>query len=155
MDVMQPLSNTRVLDIGVTSDSTYRESNFFEKLYPYIGQIVCLGTENGSHLEAEYKGLRFRQVKSGEPLPFGKHEFDVAFSNAVLEHVGNANQQAAFIQDLVGLLNASTSPHPTDGFLSNTTQPCHSCTIYLNCFTGQSFLERCSVIGRTNRISTH
>src|SRR3954468_13530266 len=74
MEVMQPSSNTRVLDVGVTSDSTYRESNFFEKFYPYTDQIVCVGTENGAHLEAEYPGLRFQQVKSGEPLPYGNHE---------------------------------------------------------------------------------
>ena len=99
MEVMQPSSNTRVLDIGVTSDSTYRESNFFEQFYPYRDQIVCVGTENGAHLEAKYPGLRFQQVNSGEPLPFGNHEFDIAFSNAVLEHVGNVQQQAAFIQE--------------------------------------------------------
>jgi SAM-dependent methyltransferase len=99
MATMHPTDNSRILDIGVTSDSTYRESNFFEKFYPHTSQIVCVGTENGAHLEKEYAGLRFIQVKSNEPLPFTDREFDIAFSNAVIEHVGNQEEQERFIQE--------------------------------------------------------
>ena len=99
MSIMQPTTHSRVLDIGVTSDTTYRESNFLEKLYPHTSQLVCIGTEDGSHLENEYPGLTFMRVESGKPLPFTDAEFDFAFSNAVIEHVGNAEQQAAFVQE--------------------------------------------------------
>ena len=39
-----------MLDVGVTSDERYRESNYFEQMYPYPSNITCVGTEDGSHL---------------------------------------------------------------------------------------------------------
>jgi SAM-dependent methyltransferase len=99
METMKPSSISKVLDIGVTSDSSYRESNFFEKFYPYKSQIACVGTENGAYLEIDYPGLRFIQVEPGKPLPFSDKEFDIVFSNAVIEHVGNTEDQTRFIRE--------------------------------------------------------
>lgn len=90
----------RVLDVGVTSDTIHPESNLFEKLYPYPEQITCVGTEDGSHLEAKYSGLRFSQIVAGQNLPFGDGEFDIVFSNAVIEHVGSRRAQAAFVREI-------------------------------------------------------
>jgi SAM-dependent methyltransferase len=95
-----PTSETRVLDVGVTSDSFYPESNYFERWYPHPAQVTAVGTEDGSHLAAAYPGLTYRRVEAGKSLPFGDHEFDVVFSNAVLEHVGGQASQAAFIAEL-------------------------------------------------------
>jgi SAM-dependent methyltransferase len=99
MDVMQPDSSDCVLDIGVTSDITYAESNFFEQFYPYKCQMTCVGTEEGFHLEKQYPGLKFIQVKPEEPLPFSDYQFDIVFSNAVIEHVGNTTQQTRFLAE--------------------------------------------------------
>ena len=35
MQVMRPGPETTVLDVGVTSDERFRESNYFEQMYPY------------------------------------------------------------------------------------------------------------------------
>jgi SAM-dependent methyltransferase len=96
-----PAQAMRVLDVGVTSDSTQAESNYFEKMYPYPERITCVGTEDGSHLMKEYPGLLYNQVIPGEKLPFDDAAFDVVFSNAVLEHVGSRQQQAAFLREIV------------------------------------------------------
>jgi SAM-dependent methyltransferase len=100
MEVMRPRPETTVLDVGVTSDEMHKESNYFEQMYPYPHNITCVGTEDGSHLSQRHPGLKYVQVVSGEPLPFREGQFDVAFSNAVLEHVGTRSQQANFIREL-------------------------------------------------------
>jgi SAM-dependent methyltransferase len=97
----QPAPSTTVLDVGVTSDSAFRESNYFEQFYPYPRNITCVGTEDGSYLTERYPGLRFQQVRAGEPLPFQDGEFDIVFSNAVVEHVGDRRQRARFMAELI------------------------------------------------------
>ena len=113
MDVMQPGSCTRVLDVGVTSDRRHQESNFFERLYPYPHNITCVGTEDGSHLALEYPGLTYQQVEPGTPLPFAAGDFDVVFSNAVVEHVGSRAEQARFVREIcrVGRKFLITTPN--------------------------------------------
>lgn len=99
MQVMQPQSHQRVLDIGVTSDDNHGESNYFEQFYPYKSQITCVGTEDGSALMARYPGIKFTKVIPGERLPYADKEFDIAFSNAVVEHVGGFESQKQFIAE--------------------------------------------------------
>jgi SAM-dependent methyltransferase len=101
MSSIRPDVRHRVLDIGVTSDDAYQESNYFERLYPYKDRIICVGTEDGSHLEKKYPGLRFVQIRPHEPLPFSDNEFDIAFSNAVIEHVGNVENQRDFVREML------------------------------------------------------
>jgi hypothetical protein len=125
MDTIQPGAHTSVLDVGVTSDVRYRESNYFEQMYPYPQNITCVGTEDGSHLASRYPGLRYRQVMPGDPLPFADGEFDVVFSNAVVEHVGSRVSQAEFLRELCRVGNAVfvTTPNRWFPFEHHTGLP--------------------------------
>lgn len=125
MELMDPRPQTTVLDVGVTSDERYRESNYFEQLYPYPENITCIGTEDGSHLATRYPGLTYRQVVPGEPLPFSDGQFDVVFSNAVVEHVGSRTAQAAFLGELcrVGRAVFVTTPNRWFPFEHHTGLP--------------------------------
>jgi SAM-dependent methyltransferase len=125
MDTIRPRPDARVLDVGVTSDERYRESNYFEQMYPFPSRITCVGTEDGSHLAARYPGLSYRQVQPGDPLPFRDAEFDVVFSNAVLEHVGSRAAQAAFVRELcrVGKSVFITTPNRWFPFEHHTGLP--------------------------------
>ena len=96
----QPGPQTTVLDVGVTSDTSFAESNYLEKLYPYPHMITCVGTEDGSHLMREYPGLLYSRVDAAQRLPFRDAEFDIAFSNAVVEHTGDRASQAAFVDEV-------------------------------------------------------
>jgi hypothetical protein len=98
--ICTPGPETRVLDVGVTCDDSYQESNFFEHMYPYPHNIVCVGTEDASHLARKYPGLTFQQVKAGDRLPFADQSFEWVFSNAVLEHAGSRESQRRFLAEL-------------------------------------------------------
>lgn len=113
MEYFRPGPETSILDVGVTSDDSFQESNYFEQLYPYPHWITCVGTEDGSHLAARYPGLEYRRVQPGQPLPFATATFDIVFSNAVIEHVGSRTAQAGFARELcrVGKAFFITTPN--------------------------------------------
>ena len=98
--IFSPTEADTVLDVGVTSDTLQLESNYFEQAYPFPHRITCVGTEDGAHLIERFPGLSYQRVRSGQPLPFKTGQFDIVFSNAVLEHVGNRQMQAAFLDEL-------------------------------------------------------
>lgn len=100
MEFFRPGPELSVLDVGVTSDDSFQESNYFEQLYPFPHRVTCIGTEDGSHLERRYPGLKYLRVAPGEPLPFSDVAFDVVFCNAVVEHVGSRRSQAEFIREV-------------------------------------------------------
>lgn len=91
-------AEVRILDVGVTSDRRI-DSNFFEKLYPYPQSITAVGTEDASFLEDEYPGLKFVRA-NGTFLPFDDNSFDLVVSFAVIEHVGDRDNQKKFMHEL-------------------------------------------------------
>ncbi|MCY3024579.1 MAG: methyltransferase domain-containing protein [Planctomycetota bacterium] len=101
MQTMNPGPAATVVDVGVTSDQGQRESNFFEALYPHKDRITAVGVDDASHLERLYPGLRFVRVSPAQRLPFSDGQFDIAFSNAVVEHAGNGAAQRFFVGELV------------------------------------------------------
>ena len=109
----RPTPNTRVLDVGVTCDHAFAESNFFEQWYPYSHNITCVGTEDASHLERNFPGLTFAKIEAGKPLPFPDQSFDLVFSNAVLEHTGDSQSQRRFLAEIcrVGQAFFVTTPN--------------------------------------------
>jgi ubiquinone/menaquinone biosynthesis C-methylase UbiE len=71
-------------------------SNFFESFYPFKERMTALSDQDASWLEETYPGLSF--VKGdGRDMPFENRSFDLVFSSAVIEHVGSAEKQRAFI----------------------------------------------------------
>jgi SAM-dependent methyltransferase len=100
MEIATPSATDVVLDVGVTPDVSLPESNYFERLYPYADQVTATSVEDASNLEREFPGLRFVRT-SGSTLPFPDRQFDIAFSSAVIEHVGTREQQLAFVSELL------------------------------------------------------
>jgi SAM-dependent methyltransferase len=91
---------TTVLDVGVTPNETFADTNYFERMYPWPERITATSVEDASALEVSYPGLRFVRT-SGPRLPFADQEFDVVFSSAVLEHVGDRDAQTAFVAEML------------------------------------------------------
>ena len=107
--VLSPASN--VLDVGVTCDQR-KDSNFFEKMYPYKSKITATGIEDCAFLESDFPGLKFLKI-DGTQLPFKEKQFDLAVSFATIEHVGSRQRQKQFIEELsrVSRLCCFTTPN--------------------------------------------
>lgn len=116
MKIMNPQPSQVVLDVGVTSDDQHPESNYFEKMYPYKEKIICVGTEDGGYLEQKYPGIKFFKVYSGKPLPFEDKKFDIAFSNAVIEHVGSVERQRSFVREIIRVSKSFFITTPNGSF---------------------------------------
>ena len=72
--------------------------NFFEELYPWPERITALGLQDGAGFRARYPHVAYVQGDA-LALPFADGEFDVVFSNAVIEHVGGREQQRKLVSE--------------------------------------------------------
>ena len=96
---MRPAPTDRVLDVGV-SDVINDGANVLERHYPYRHNITACGLSDGRDFQQAYPGVRYVRIESNLPLPFDDNSFEIATSNAVLEHVGSFDHQALFVREL-------------------------------------------------------
>jgi SAM-dependent methyltransferase len=95
-----PQPSETILDVGV-SDVTDRAANVLERRYPYPEKLTAAGLGSGEGFRAAYPGIEYAQVVAGRALPFHAAQFDIATSNAVLEHVGGPEAQRRFVAELL------------------------------------------------------
>ena len=102
LELLEPGPETTVVDVGVTNApfGSGATDNFFEALYPWPGQITAVGHTELDRFTAAFPAVRAVRA-DGRELPFADGEFDVGFSNAVVEHVaGGRAGQRRFVHEL-------------------------------------------------------
>jgi ubiquinone/menaquinone biosynthesis C-methylase UbiE len=104
-ELIQPTAETTVVDVGV-ADTAFGKGrgqalthNFFEALYPWPERITAVSDGPLPHFAEAFPEMR-SVVADGRDLPFADDEFDVGFSNAVVEHVGAHADQERFVREL-------------------------------------------------------
>jgi Methyltransferase domain len=114
MQWAQPTSETTILDVGITN-SVWRYSNYLEMWYPYQDKITGLSLENAPVFSREFPKVKV-VIGDGRCTKFQNDEFDVAFSNAVLEHVGSYQQQKSFVNEIIRVSKKAMITTPDRSF---------------------------------------
>jgi SAM-dependent methyltransferase len=98
--VCRPAPDDTILDVGV-SDVLNDAANVLERQYPHKHQITALGLGDAREFRSAFPTVRYLQIEPNARLPFADGTFDIACSNAVLEHVGGRQNQISHVRELM------------------------------------------------------
>lgn len=108
LKLCKPTPQTRILDLGCG------EGTFLEQMYPYKHRITGLDISdyNIRRFEKNHPGIKIKKGNA-KYLQFKDKTFDIVFSNAVIEHVGNMNEQIKYANEVkrVGKKYFITTPN--------------------------------------------
>lgn len=104
--------STNVLDVGYSNEEYSSTDNFIEKHFPHLQHLTALGVEQHDKFSARYPAVSVVRYDGGK-FPFRDNEFDVVWSNAVVEHVGDRRAQVRFLSEIqrVGRRAFVTTPN--------------------------------------------
>lgn len=96
---INPSETDSILDVGFNNIEYSYVDNYLEKNYPYPENIVALGVDDDSVFKKQYPLVK-TILYDGKTFPFEDKSFDIGWSNAVLEHVGDEDAQLLFLKEI-------------------------------------------------------
>ena len=100
LETMNVSPSALVLDAGFSDTEYSPNDNFLEKHYPYPERITALGIEEPVQFRRRYPKVTAVRYDGGR-FPFADDAFDIGWSNAVIEHVGDRDAQLLFLSEIV------------------------------------------------------
>lgn len=91
---------TTLLEVGVGNTEPLPVTNYLVRHYPWPEQVTALGLGDLSGFRALHPHVRTAEYGGGR-FPFEDRAFDLAHSNAVIEHVGSEATQLQFVAEMV------------------------------------------------------
>jgi SAM-dependent methyltransferase len=88
-----------ILDVGPDDDIKTSFTNILEELHPYPHNITALGIGQLCQFKKHYPKINV-VTYAGRRFPFKDQAFDLIWSNAVLEHIGDNDKQVQFIKEI-------------------------------------------------------
>lgn len=104
--------SVRVLDVGYQNEEYSSSDNLIEKYFPYPQHLTALGIEPHDKFSTRYPNVSVVRYDGAE-FPFEDCAFDIVWSNAVIEHVGDRAAQVRFMREIrrVGARAFVTTPN--------------------------------------------
>lgn len=87
------------MDVGFSDEEYSETDNFLEKIYPFPQNITALGIDTPVKFIDRYPEVKAIKY-DGKRFPFKHKSFDICWSNAVLEHVGNRGEKVDFLKEI-------------------------------------------------------
>ncbi len=100
--IMQPGSNTRILDIGAQINPNHEYGLQLIDAYPHKRNITAINisADHVEHIKHHYPDVDAR-VGDACALEFPDKSFDIVYSNAVIEHVGSWENQCKMAAEIM------------------------------------------------------
>ncbi len=99
IEQFDPQPDMTVLDVGFSDTEHSETDNFIEKYYPYPEMLTALGVDEPVNFASAYPEIKYVRY-DGSRFPFDDKSFDICWSNAVIEHVGERDAQVLFIREI-------------------------------------------------------
>ncbi|MDD3012847.1 MAG: methyltransferase domain-containing protein [Candidatus Gastranaerophilales bacterium] len=99
LEFINPKEKDTILDVGFMIKERFDVDNYLERNYPYPENITALGVEDAGEFEIKYPQIKAVKY-DGKIFPFSDKSFDICWSNAVIEHVGDRERQILFLKEI-------------------------------------------------------
>lgn len=134
---------TTILDVGYADEEYTGFDNYLERHYPYPENITALGVVEPKEFGARYPKVR-TVVYDGTVFPFADKQFDICWSNAVIEHVGDYDRQLFFLKEVKRVSRAAYLTTPNVFFPVEV----HTRVPFLHWLPRETFNRFITAIGR-------